>query len=181
MISTACNRSATSDVCTLQHYGIRRAPGLADMGSRLAFWVGLPYVLVLPSGIQADDLTLPAQYEGKAVAAVRFDPAIQPVKPAELSRLVGVSQGSPLHLASIRAAIKRLYGTGEYSSIEVDTEPSGAGLTLIFRTTGQWFVGPVEVKERLRIRPTPVNLSMHRGLTWARRSVTLTWTPRLRR
>ncbi len=114
------------------------------MASRLA--AGLPYILVWVSVAYAGDLTPPAQYEGKAVAAVRFDPVAQPIGQAELKELVGVNPGSPLRLTDIRAAIKRLYGTGEYDNIEADAEPATSGLTLIFHTTTQWFVGPVEVQ-----------------------------------
>src|SRR5579864_1815149 len=74
----------------------------------------------------ADDLLSPASYEGKPVAEVRFDPPSQPVARADLARLVlnSFPAGTPLHLADVRAAIKRLYATGEYSNIEMDTAPA---------------------------------------------------------
>ena len=101
----------------------------------------------------ASDLTPPAQYEGKPVQAIRFEPVKQPVAADELKKLTGSMQGNPLHLSDVRAVLKQLYGTGEYDSVEVDTEPAGAGLTLIFRTTSQWFVGPVEVKGKIGVPP----------------------------
>ena len=64
-----------------------------------------------------------------------------------------------MHLADVRAAIKRLYGTGRYSTIEVDTEPAPGGLNLVFRTTSQWFVGPVEVKGKIHMPPNSSQLA----------------------
>ncbi|HWC97604.1 MAG TPA: POTRA domain-containing protein [Candidatus Sulfopaludibacter sp.] len=87
------------------------------------------------------------------MAQVRFDPPKQPVADSDLHRLVAFPPGTPLTLDEIRAAIKRLYGTGRYSTVEADTETSPAGLTLIFRTTDQWFVGPVEVKGKANNPP----------------------------
>ncbi|MDR3698509.1 MAG: BamA/TamA family outer membrane protein [Candidatus Sulfopaludibacter sp.] len=127
------------------------------MASRLA--AGLPYVLALASAAYADDLMPPSQYEGKAVTAVRFVPAVQPATEAGLKKLVGVNLGSPLRLADVRAAIKRLYGTGEYSNVEVDTEPAASGLTLIFHTTNQWFVGPVDARGKINNPPSSSQLA----------------------
>jgi hypothetical protein len=50
-------------------------------------------------------------------------------------------------------------GTAEYSSIEVDTERPPGGLSLVFRTTGQWFVGPVEVTGKIRQLPNTGQLT----------------------
>lgn len=111
------------------------------------------YILVLTPAVLAADLTPPVEYEGKTIARVLFDPPTQPLASADLKRTLALSPGVPLHLASVRAAIKRLYGTGEYSTIEVDTEPASGGLNLIFRTTSQWFVGPVEVKGKINAPP----------------------------
>ena len=129
----------------------------------MAFRSALPrcllYVLSIAPVVHADDLTPPVEYEGKTVTHVRFDPPTQPLASADLTRLVAFSEGTPLHLAGVRAAIKRLYGTGEYSSIEVDTEPETGGLSLVFRTTGQWFVGPVEVTGKIHLPPNAGQLT----------------------
>jgi outer membrane protein assembly factor BamA len=117
------------------------------------------YALAIFTIAHADDLTPPAEFEGKPVAHIRFDPPAQPLSSENLSRLVALSEGAPLHLADVRGAIKRLYGTGEYASIEADTEPAPGGLNLIFRTTGQWFVGPVEVRGKLNLPPNPGQLT----------------------
>lgn len=109
--------------------------------------------------VQADDLAPPAQYEGKTIAHIRFDPPAQPLASGSLSRLVALREGAPLHLADVRAAIKRLYGTGEYGSVEVETEPVPGGFNLLFHTTGQWFVGPVEIQGKLNLPPNVAQLT----------------------
>jgi|HubBroStandDraft_1064217.scaffolds.fasta_scaffold05737_2 outer membrane protein insertion porin family len=119
----------------------------------------LLYVLAITSIVHAGDLTPQAEYEGKAVAHVRFDPATQPLATADLTRALAFSPGVQLHLADVRAAIKRLYGTGEYSNIEVDTEPAADGVSLIFRTTSQWFVGSVDVKGKINQPPSASQLA----------------------
>lgn len=52
------------------------------------------------------DLNLPANYEGKSVTEIRFDPAAQPLAPADLQRALSISTRTTLHLEDIRAAIK---------------------------------------------------------------------------
>ena len=95
----------------------------------------------------------PEAYEGKPISQIRYDPPSQPVTRADLARLVPFKPGAPLRLAEVREAIKRLYGTGQYSNIEIETEPAPNGVTLLIRTTEQWFVGPVEVHGKMRVPP----------------------------
>jgi outer membrane protein insertion porin family len=129
------------------------------MGMRTAVLRCLLYALVIHSPVLADDLTPPTAYEGKTVAHIRFDPPSQPLPSERINRLVAVPEGTALHLADVRGAIKRLYATGEYSNVEVDTEPAPGGLNLVFRTTPQWFVGPVEVRGKLNLPPNSSQLA----------------------
>src|SRR4051794_13130535 len=115
-------------------------------------------LLCLPHS-QADDLAVPREYEGRPIQQVRFEPQLQPVAPADLARLVAFPPGTPLKQNAIRDAIKRLYGTGEYQDIEVSWEPSANGVTLVFRTIEQWFVGPVEVRGKISLPPNEGQLS----------------------
>ena len=101
----------------------------------------------------AADLASPSAYEGKPIAQVKFEPAAQPLTRADLDRAVNLAPGAPMHLADVRAAIKRLYDTGQFDSIEAETEPAQNGLTLVFHTTPQWFVGPVEVHGKINTPP----------------------------
>jgi outer membrane protein insertion porin family len=116
-------------------------------------------LFTIASSIHAAELAMPGEYEGKPVAGVRFEPSTQSVAAKDLNRLVSFSIGAPLHLADVREAIKRLYGTGRYENVEADTEPVAGGLTLIFRTTEQWFVGPIEVHGRINAPPNAGQLA----------------------
>jgi outer membrane protein assembly complex protein YaeT len=127
--------------------------------ARTALQYCLSYVVAMAPMLCAADLTAPAEYEGKAVVHVLFEPASQPLASADLNRVVALADGAPLHLAEVRAAIKRLYATGNYADIEVDTEPAPGGLNLIFRTTTQWFVGPVEVTGKIHLPPSTAQLA----------------------
>ena len=115
--------------------------------------------LLSPVALGADDLAPPSAYEGQPITELRFDPPSQPVMRADLARMVPFQPGMPLHLADVREALKRLYGTGEYSNIEIDTEPAAGGVVLIIRTTEQWFVGPVEVRGKISSPPTESQLA----------------------
>jgi outer membrane protein insertion porin family len=109
--------------------------------------------------VAAIDLAPKAEYEGKIVVHIRFDPPTQPLAPADLTHILALSPGGVLHLADVREAIKRLYGTGEYDNIEVDTESAPGGVNLIFRTASQWFVGPVTVAGKVRQPPSSGQLA----------------------
>jgi len=128
------------------------------MASRFTLPCCLLFIIATGPTVYADDLTPPTEYEGKPIVQVRFAPPDQPLAAADLNRLTSLVQGAPLHLTDVRAAIKRLYGSGEYTSVEVDTEPAPGGLSLIIRTDGQWFVGPVEVKGKIKVPPNSSQL-----------------------
>ncbi len=118
----------------------------------------LPLCAVLFLGhLNAADNAAPlaprAEYEGKIVTAIRWEPPSQPLAPADLARIMPFHYGMRLTLAGVREAIKRLYSTGDYSSIEVETEPAPTGVVLIFRTTEQWFIGPVDVHGKITHTP----------------------------
>src|ERR1700683_1050808 len=81
----------------------------------------------------ADELVPRSAYEGQRIVGIRFDPPAQPVDSADLNRLLTWKPGDPLHLADVQSAIKRLYATGSYSSIEVDTEPAAGGVDVVIR------------------------------------------------
>jgi outer membrane protein insertion porin family len=103
--------------------------------------------------VYAADLAPPDTYEGKPIASIRYEPPTQPVTRADLTRLVDFQAGAPLRLADVRDAIKRLYSTGAYSNIEVEASPEGNGVVLVFRTVEQFFVGPVEVRGKVKTPP----------------------------
>jgi outer membrane protein assembly factor BamA len=101
----------------------------------------------------------PAAYEGQPIVNVRFDPPGQPVASDDLNRLLTWKPGDALHLDDVRAAIKRLYATGSYATVEVEAEPAPRGVEVIVRTTEQWFVGPVEVRGKMNLPPNEGQLA----------------------
>jgi outer membrane protein assembly factor BamA len=64
-------------------------------------------------------VSAPADYEGKPVLKIEFQPAEQPVSAAQLKEILPVKLNTPLRLAEVRSAIERLYATGRYSDIAV--------------------------------------------------------------
>src|SRR4051812_25102213 len=96
--------------------------------------------------LEAAELAVPKDYEGRTIQAIRFDPPVQPLEAADLKRALVLETGTPLKLEDVRSAIRRLYATGVYQDIEVTWEPDPKGVALVIRTTEQWFVGPVEVR-----------------------------------
>ena len=100
-----------------------------------------------------------AAYEGARIINVRFDPPAQPVASDDLNRLLTWKPGDPLHLADVRATIKRLYATGSYASIEVDANPAPGGVEVVIRTSEQWFVGPVETHGKTDSPPNDAQLT----------------------
>ena len=86
---------------------------------------------------------LPAEFEGRAIANITFDPELQPLDADQIHSILPVRTGEPYRSADIRAAIERLYSTGRYRNIEVDAEPANGGVALRFITQQTWFIGHV--------------------------------------
>jgi len=107
----------------------------------------------------AADVAPRADYEGKPVQRVRFDPPSQPLAQTDLSKLVNFPVGTPLTLDAVRDTIKRLYASGGYDNIEIDAEPMGAGVEVVVRTAEQWFVGPFEVRGKTATPPNAGQLT----------------------
>ncbi len=112
----------------------------------------------------AGDLASPKDYEGKTIAAIRYEPASQPATARDLNRLLPFHPGEPLHLAAVREWIRNLYSTGVYTDIQVDMQPSPQGVVLVARTSAQWFVGPYEVTGRTNRPPNEGQLANATGL-----------------
>jgi outer membrane protein insertion porin family len=88
----------------------------------------------------------PEDYEGKPVAEILFDPALQPFPDAELYDMLPVKTGEPLRIANVRDAIERLYATGRYKDVAADAELRDGEVILEFQTRGTWFIGRVAVE-----------------------------------
>lgn len=85
------------------------------------------------------------EYEGKPIASVQFDPAMQQLTFDQLMAMLPLRIGQPLRASDLRASIQRLYRTGEYSDIAVDATLAPAGVNLRFITKPAYFVGYFDV------------------------------------
>jgi outer membrane protein assembly complex protein YaeT len=129
------------------------------MGWRGALFPGAVLAFVWSFPAFGADLAPPSSYEGRPIAEVRFDPPRQPSAGSDIARVVPLRAGQPLRLTDVQDAIKKLYATGEYSDIEVETQPAANGVALIIHTTGQWFVGPLEVRGKVHAPPNSGQLA----------------------
>jgi outer membrane protein insertion porin family len=93
-------------------------------------------------------------YEGKTIARIVFVPREQPLDPEELHRILPVKERTLLHLDEVRAAIDRLYASGNYSDIQVDAEFRNGEVVLRFITQNNWFVGRVGAPGQIKEPPT---------------------------
>src|SRR4051794_6165108 len=90
----------------------------------------------------AAQTTLHAQYqkyEGSMVRNIQFRPKEQPLEAEELHNILPLRMNEPLHMAIVRATIERLFATGRYADIQVDTEPYHDGVAITFITRNTWF------------------------------------------
>ena len=86
-----------------------------------------------------------ADYEGKPIATVQFDPAMQPLTFDQLMAMLPLRIGQPLRSTDLRDSIQRLYQTGEYADIAVDATLAPAGVNLKFLTKPAYFIGYFDV------------------------------------
>jgi outer membrane protein assembly complex protein YaeT len=122
------------------------------MPKALSRYLVLHVVAVFAYG--AADLAPPDAYEGQTITEIRYQPPTQPVTRADLTRLLTLKPGSPLRASDVRDTVKRLYGTGAYSDVEIQAVPEANGVALVIRTTEQFFVGPVEVRGKVSLPPS---------------------------
>jgi outer membrane protein insertion porin family len=136
------------------------------MASRNALPCTLAATLVVcsVSRLKAADLASPEVYEGKPVVGIRYQPAAQPVAAADLARLLPFRPGDAVSLGMVRAWIKNLYSTGNYTNIQVNAEPLDRGVVLVAHTEPQWFVGTVSIAGRTNRPPNEGQLANATGL-----------------
>src|ERR1700732_3950772 len=88
----------------------------------------------------------PQDYEGKRLAHVYFDPAEQPLYPADLERkIAALKTGEPLRQADIQASIEKLFASGRYEDIAIDAKLEGDSVTVTFITKDVLFVRDIRV------------------------------------
>ena len=94
-----------------------------------------------------------AQFEGKRIVAIEYQPADQPLSKRDLQEAQKLKSGQPLKQADVSAAIDRLFATGRYEDIQVDVQPRGNGVVVRFLTKPKYFIGHVGTKGK--IKPPP--------------------------
>jgi len=88
------------------------------------------------------DWILAAEYEGKMIREVRFDPPSQPLPAGELRQKVGLQSGDMYRASTIRQAIENLYSSGRFVDIVVEADlVSDSEVVVTVRTENRWFTG----------------------------------------
>jgi outer membrane protein assembly complex protein YaeT len=86
-----------------------------------------------------------ARFEGQPVVRIVYDPSPQPIAAEELEALLPLKRDQAYQAGVIRASIERLFATGRYQDIQVDTTQVAGGVAVRFITKGRWFIGHVAV------------------------------------
>jgi outer membrane protein insertion porin family len=96
---------------------------------------------------QAQQAATSGDLEGRVITRVEFQPPIasQPLPAEELDRRISLHQGTPLHLADVRASIQDLYRTGRYADISIDAESEPGGVALRIFTEFNFFISGVNI------------------------------------
>jgi outer membrane protein insertion porin family len=97
-----------------------------------------------PGGIPRD--------EGKRVQSIEISGVAEHDR-EHILQLLPQKVGEPLDRGRVRDSIRALYATGRFADIQAELTPSGEGITLVFATSANFFVGAVEV-EGAPARPT---------------------------
>jgi outer membrane protein insertion porin family len=108
-------------------------------------------LLLSGAGVSAQDSTTvaSANFEGRIVARIDFEPPNQPLPRDELDRLLPLRAGSPLHAGEVHQALQNLFETGRFADVSIDAEPapgpSPGAVILRISTTLNYFVGGVGI------------------------------------
>jgi outer membrane protein insertion porin family len=86
-----------------------------------------------------------ANYDGKVIASIQFEPADQPITPKELHARVSLEVGSRFSEFALRQTIQNLFATGRYADLAVDATEAGSQVSIRFLTKSAYFVGRIVV------------------------------------
>jgi len=100
-----------------------------------------------------------AQYEGKLIASVDYDPPAQPLDARDLQKTQVLVAGSPFHAADAAAAIDRLFATGYYDDIRVDVTSRGDQVAVRIITQNAWFIGHISIEGSVKDPPSRAELA----------------------
>ena len=93
----------------------------------------------------------PADFEGKTVVRIDWEPADQPLSREELQRrIMPLAEGGMLTPATLHEAIQALYDTGRYHDVSIegqlDPQGNGSGVVLKIVTEFNYFVTRVNIQ-----------------------------------
>lgn len=94
------------------------------------------------------------EFAGRTITSIQYDPPQQPIDKRDIESAQVVQVGQPLDSNQVAATIDRLFSTGLYDDIQVDAEPSGAGVSLRFITKARRFVGHVGAEGKISDPPS---------------------------
>ena len=87
-----------------------------------------------------------ATFAGDRIVNISFEPEHQPLEGRELFELLPLKRNDTYQAAAVRTAIERLYATGRYEDIQVDTGAVSGGVNVRFITRNTWFTGNVSAE-----------------------------------
>jgi outer membrane protein insertion porin family len=102
----------------------------------VALMIALPYAVPCMGAVE---------WEGKALSAIRYEPADQPLHVQELEQILELKPGDVVDRIRLREALERLYATGRYRDLQADMAEAAGGLVLTIQTQLAWFIGRVSV------------------------------------
>ncbi|MFN0168997.1 MAG: BamA/TamA family outer membrane protein [Bryobacteraceae bacterium] len=106
----------------------------------------------------------PEKYEGRRILTIQFEPAVQPMEPDAIYRMLPLRVGQPLRLADVRESIYRLYNTGQYKDLRVDARLVGEEVAMTFLTQNSWFIGRASADKTVKEPPNNGQLVNATGL-----------------
>ena len=108
-------------------------------------------LLLSGAGVSAQNsaTTASANFEGRIIARIDFEPPNQPLPRDELDRLLPLHAGTALTSVDVHQALQRLFETGRFADVAIDaeaaTESSSGAVVLRISTTPSYFVGGVSI------------------------------------
>jgi outer membrane protein assembly complex protein YaeT len=99
------------------------------------------------------------QYEGRTIASVVYDPAIQPLDSRDLADKQILQSGAAFHEVDAATTIDRLFATGQYDDIQIDVSPQGAQVAVRIITRSTWFIGHKSIEGSIKNPPDRAELA----------------------